>query len=104
MLAGISAMLVTSRLVGLVTHSSHNASRTIGCSIQCDLGDTLKLGIFDNQLRSERLMKCDHNVLIDGRRDQKSAMFVVVGGQIGAAPAQSDAQRTPGDDHAAVPL
>ena len=49
-------------------------------------------------------MQGDHHVLIDRRRDEEAAMFVVVGGQIGAASAQSDAERTPGDDHVVVPL
>jgi hypothetical protein len=49
------------------------------------------------------LVQSDVDILVDCRGDEKPAMVPVVGGEIGAAPAQCDAQRTADDDHREAP-
>src|SRR5439155_10553684 len=63
----------------------------------------LHLRVLDDQVLDERLVQRDVDVLVDGGRDHEPAVLVVVGGQVGATPAERDAQGTPRDDHAAAP-
>ena len=50
-----------------------------------DGGDAFQLRVFDDQFLNERLVQRDVNVLVDRCGDEKTAVFPVVGGQVGAA-------------------
>ena len=54
--------------------------------------DVLDLGIFQIDARLERLDDADIDIFVDRRRDQESLMFTIIGGEIGAAAAEADAQ------------
>ena len=56
-------------------------------------GDALQLGVFDNQVWHERFVQRDVHILVNGRRDQETAVLLIIGGQIRAAAAKADAQR-----------
>src|SRR6185503_2177654 len=61
--------------------------------------DALQARVLDDQLRDEGLVQRDVHVPVDGGGDQEPRVLAVVGGQVGAAAPQGDAQRAPGDDH-----
>jgi hypothetical protein len=44
-----------------------------------------QLRVLDDDLLAERLVQGDVDILVDGRGDQKTGVFAVVGRQIGAA-------------------
>ncbi len=54
--------------------------------------DALQLGILDDQVRHERLVERDVDVLVDGGGDEKTRVFAVIAGQVGAAAAEGNAQ------------
>ena len=61
--------------------------------------DVLEVRIFEIDARRERPHHVDVDVLVDGSRDQEAAVLPVVGGQIGAAAAETDAKRATRGDH-----
>ena len=66
-----------------------------------DLGDRVTSSILE-YLRRILCGTCidgDIDVLVDRRGDEEPPVFPVVGGQVGAAAAEGDAQGGPGDDH-----
>src|SRR3974390_2021763 len=56
--------------------------------------DPFQLGIFDDVAGLEGLVQSDVNIFVDGRSDEKPVIVPVVGGKIGTAPTQSNAQWT----------
>ena len=64
-----------------------------------DSVDVLKMRIFEINTRCERPHHIDVNVLVDGSRDQETAVLAVIGGQIGATAAKTDAERATRGDH-----
>src|SRR6266404_7188391 len=61
--------------------------------------DPLQLGIFDDVTRLKGVVQGDVDIFVDCRRDEKTAMVSVVGGEVSAATAQGDTQWTTDDDH-----
>ena len=52
-----------------------------------NLVGALELGVFDDDPRLKRAVLREVNVFVDGRRDEETAEFAVVGGEVGAAAA-----------------
>src|SRR4029077_13506011 len=77
---------------------AHNRMSDVAGSL-----DPLKLGIFDDVTRLKGIVQGDVDIFVDCRGDEKPAMVPVVGGEVGAATAQGDAQRTANNDHPQAP-
>ena len=56
--------------------------------------------ILDEVFGLEGLVERDVDVLIDGGGEDEASVLAVVGGKVGAASSEGDAQRGAGDDHA----
>src|SRR5262245_19112072 len=66
-----------------------------------NIGDTLELGILDDQLWDKGVVQGDANILVDGRGEQEAGVLLIVRRQVSAATAQRDSQRAACDDHPA---
>jgi hypothetical protein len=53
-----------------------------------DACDFLKKGIFEEKLLHEALVNYDIDIFVDRGRDEKSAIFPIIGRQVSAATAQ----------------
>ena len=96
--AGISASVVISIWRGLAGKQPQRLADDAVLDL-VDRIDVLDLGIFQIDAGLERLDHADIDVFVDRRRDQKSLMLAVIGGEIGAAAAEADAQGRSHDDH-----
>ena len=77
-----------------------SVSRRIGWRISRDLVDLLHLGVLHPVAALEDRVGEHVDVLVDRAGDEEAAVLAVVGGQVGAAAAERDAQRRAAEDHA----
>jgi hypothetical protein len=52
-----------------------------------------QFGVFDDVTGLKGFVQCDVDIFVDYRGDEKSAVVPVIGGEVGAATPQCDAQR-----------
>jgi hypothetical protein len=60
------------------------------------------MGILQEKTVHEAAMNIDVNILVDGGRDEKPAMFPIVGREISPAAAEGDSQGRARDDHSGI--
>ena len=68
-----------------------------------DILGLLRFRVLEEVAGQETLVDRDVDVLIDGRRDDETAVLRVVGGQVRAAAADGDTQGSASDDQCVVP-
>jgi hypothetical protein len=71
-----------------------------------DLVDALhifELGILHDNPGTKRFVECDVDIAVNSGGDDEAGMLPVIGWEISAATAETNSQRTPGDDHRADP-
>src|SRR5258708_29003487 len=61
----------------------------------------LELGVLHNDPRTKGFVDGDVDVTVDRGGNYKASMLPVIGGEIGAAAAETDSQRTSSNDHRA---
>ena len=62
-----------------------------------------ELGVLDDNPGTKGFVDGDVDVAVNRRGDDKASMLPVIGREVGAATAETNSQRTPGDDHRADP-
>src|SRR5260370_18611776 len=69
-----------------------------------DCRHVLEFRVFDLVIGTKGFVDSNENVFVDRRRDQGSAESAIIGGQIGAASADRNAQWRSGYNHCCLPL
>ncbi len=65
--------------------------------------DIFEFGVLDDDAGTKRFIDGDVDVAVNRRGEDKASMLPVVGREVGATAAETNPQRTPGNDHRADP-